>query len=132
MRRDEYELATKAVHEVADLTVNDFLPTARTLIFGYDLDRTTVHVYYKDGAIHCLRYHPGRAPDDPDIVVVSYSRGESLPAEPLVPTKRAYPARTDFATAMAMKRLGHPLTFTNYRDDELARIDDEGYYGHVI
>lgn len=90
---------------------------SRTLVYGYDLDRTTVHVWLE-------------VPEDPQIGVIRYTEHDGMtiefrevrpewPVDMLAPSKRAYPESTDYNFAVLMKDRGAPLSFTtpDYESD---------------
>lgn len=83
--------------------------TDRTLVHGYTIERDTVHVYLLDGRIHLYTYKY----DKQTLIHVS---GETLPAEDLVPAKRAYPQYTDLDFAKVMRDLGAALCFTTWSE----------------
>ena len=95
----------------------------RTLLYGYDIDRRTWHVYQKDGEIRRLIYTS--IPKD-DIL----SWGETLDATTLVPNKRLYPEACDFIFCLELRRLEIPMTFTTFGG---TRVDpDRQFHGRII
>jgi hypothetical protein len=80
----------------------------RTLLYGYDCDRRTWHVYQEDGHIHRAVYITSNR--QPDI----YERNCELDAETLVPNKRLYPEACDYMFCERLKALGIYLSFTTY------------------
>jgi hypothetical protein len=119
MLQSEFEQLRQVRAVPTTLSVEDVAGPDRTLIYGYDLDRTTVHVYLKGGLLHCVRYRSDRQ-------IVSHESGEALEAERLRPSKRAYPARTDYAAAVAMAKIDCALSFTTFEE---VPVGEDGYYG---
>jgi hypothetical protein len=97
----------------------------RTLLYGYDCDRRSWHVYQKDGHIHRAIYiTSNRLPEVHD-------QNCELDAETLVPNKRLYPEACDFEFCLKLKALGIPLPFTTY--GSLApRPDGTVFFGKVF
>lgn len=128
MLQDEYEAYRASKHEDAIvLSVDDVAAGGdRTLIYGYDLERDTIHVYLKDGEIHYVR---SRGASGQRGGVADYQHGKTLPASLLSPSKRAYPARTDYVAAQRMAALGCDLCFTTFEEVELP---ESGFYGMVV
>ncbi|WP_316200986.1 MULTISPECIES: hypothetical protein [unclassified Bradyrhizobium] len=81
---------------------------ARTLLYGYNKDRESWHVYQKDGELHLLIYRDDFSPP------VFHGHGSELPAENLVPNKRLYPEACDFEFCLRLRRLGVLMTFTTF------------------
>lgn len=118
MRLEQYEalikvLAKKTVssNDLADLT-------PRTLVYGYDVDRSTRHVYIDEqGLIHAVVY-------DYDKLLKSHAFG-AVPMEACRPSKRAYPEKTDYEFAKLLAAADTELCFTTF-DDSVAVKD---FYG---
>ncbi|MGJ4945150.1 hypothetical protein ACQR1W_31635 [Bradyrhizobium sp. HKCCYLS1011] len=81
---------------------------ARTLLYGYNVDRLSWHVYQLDGWLHHAIYmgDNGRAE--------FHDCGDKLLASSLSPNKRLYPEACDFAFCRKLKLLGVHLSFTTY------------------
>lgn len=79
----------------------------RVLCEGYTLERWTFLVDL-DGDEIVKTIFAG------DEMIVE--RKAEFPAEELRPSKRAYPARTDYIFAVLMRQAGAPLSFTRYPD----------------
>lgn len=101
----------------------------RTLVYGYTLDRDTFHAYVFDGEIHVVTYQ-GHYDDSP-AHVVRHLHGTQVAFDALVPSKRAYPNRTDYGFAVTMRAAGFPLSFTTW-DPEPQRCLDDPYWGLVL
>ncbi|MCA1379476.1 hypothetical protein I6F34_01405 [Bradyrhizobium sp. BRP05] len=84
----------------------------RTLLYGYDCDRATWHIYQKDGELHRVIYRPSDLDSrtKPEV----HDHGPALDAETLSPNKRLYPEACDFDFCAKLKALGVHLSFTTY------------------
>ena len=97
----------------------------RTLIYGYDVDRVTIHVYIENERISYYRY--SRSGEFMDF------RNDERWHDPeyLVPNKRAYPEATDFEFATILARIGHPITFTTWGILR-SQPNSEKYHGRTM
>ncbi len=102
----------------------------RTLLFGYDHERVTWHLYIRNHDIFLHRYSPLQ--DTIDLINVSTTtRMRSVLQAAIIPNKRLYPEACDFEFCQWVKLQGLTLTFTTY--GSLARSRNEnGYYGEII
>lgn len=104
----------------------------RTLLYGYDLDRTTVHTYLQDEVVHVVRFHPPSFDDAQNVVRVrSYEQSETLPVGLLIPSKRSYPESCDFEFTLWLMDHGFDPNFTTYgkrRSDPTPYAPFEAYY----
>lgn len=82
--------------------------TDRTLLYGYDSDRHTTHVYLQDGLIHY--YKPYTYSDSAPYHVAS----PSWDAEMIVPVKRTYPALCDAEFCALLLSKGISPNFTSW------------------
>lgn len=78
----------------------------RTLLYGYDCDRNTYHVYLKDDLVHLAVYKYG------DATVSAITEFEQL--RDLVPNKRLYPESCDYEFCKFLKEAGVYLSFTTH------------------
>lgn len=93
---------------LADELVNR---TARTLLYGYDSDRNTWHVYLDAaGVLHKVVYLGGAC-----ALCLSHEAGR-LPDATLIPNKRLYPQHCDFEACLLLQRAGVSLPFTTWAD----------------
>jgi hypothetical protein len=100
-----------------------FAGVDRTLLFGFNLDRTTFHVYLKDGQIRRVIYnHQG---------VIDFQSQETWEAVSLVPDKRAYPERTDGHFARLMLHHGIAVPYTTFDEDAYEHAKDQLFHGLV-
>lgn len=67
-----------------------------TLLYGYDHDRTTVHVYRKDNLIHLFKYSLKQ--------FISHETFTTVEARKLIPSKRSYTDRSSFTFALLLKQ----------------------------
>lgn len=61
-----------------------------TLIYGYDVNRNTIHVYVKDGKFFYLSYPYSLDSNS----ISSFVSNESIPISSLIPSKRVYSDRS--------------------------------------
>lgn len=88
--------------------------TKGTLLYGYDVDRNSFHVYLSGGRLHLLVYKGDR--------VVSYEADSEWLAMRLSPNKRAYPESTDRQFADLMAARGVVIPFTTWDEQREARV----------
>lgn len=107
----------------------------RTLIFGYDCDRNTFHVYIdpKDQLIHVALYSERfSAPDqDAGALILSHTFGVDGGAsenKQFLPNKRIYGESCDFEFCMLLKQRGETLPFTTF-DAEKAGVRQNMHKG---
>lgn len=113
----------RMINSVADVLNIDHLQNKqpRTLLFGFDSDRATVHVYL-------CRF-------EKRIVTAIYGGYENISPQErtiqsnkdYIPTKRLYPDKCDFEFCKLLTERGVPMTFTNYQDSK-----DEQFYGTIL
>jgi hypothetical protein len=116
-----------SVSELSDLT-------PRTLIFGYDTDSKSFHVYLGvDRLIHVVRY-TSRAIGYDTGLILFHSHGESggvtKPSD-FVPNKRVYPESCDLEFCKLLRTYGVSVPFTKYTEgaDEQRRNKFGSYAG---
>lgn len=96
----------------------------RTLLYGYTCQRSTFHVYLKDGEIKVAIY---KRLEDMWEWKVEYNNE-------YIPDKRIYPERTDFEfISLLMQRgvdvMSHML---EWHDAANVTLKENGYYGHIL
>jgi len=92
----------------------------RTLIYGYDIDRYTYHLYLKDCAFHKVIYKL----DD----MVSHVESDSLPIVECIPDKRVYPECCDYEFSVLLLKNGIEIPYTNYND----KREQSKLYGKLV
>lgn len=92
--------------------------TDRTLLYGYNCDRDTWHVYLEGGKIHSVIYTYDGEPTELTI----RSNFD------YVPDKRLYPARCDYEFCELLKKNDVPLPFTTFEEVKLKGT----YYGEIL
>ena len=103
MTQDEYDILSHATPEDHSVSVSELADkTDRTLLYGYDFERNTVHVYLKDGLIHWLSCGVHRSAE-------TWEEGTHL-----VPLKRVYPSLSDFAFASLLKSKDIGVSYTTF------------------
>jgi hypothetical protein len=123
MNREEFENTKRnppvdTIIEARELTGNN-----RTLLYGYDTQRVTWHVYLKNGEIHRVIYKPG---DDDSI---SHQHSKVWSAASLIPNKRAYPERTDGEFTRLIRGKGLEIWFTTFNDDTYEQVKGNTFHG---
>lgn len=118
MRLEEYEALQQGLVKKT-VSSNDLANlTPRTLVYGYDVDRSTRHVYLDEkGLIHAVVY-------DHDKLLKLHAFG-AVPIEVCRPSKRAYPERTDYEFAKLLATADNELCFTTFDDS----VSDKNFYG---
>lgn len=109
----------KLVHASSKTVVIDDLEdkSDRTLLYGYELDRTTKHVYLKDGKIFVVIYGYGEPPRE-----IGVEDNESY-----IPRKRIYPEKSDYEFCKLLVERGYSLTFLPFDDS----AKETQFYGKI-
>lgn len=121
MTKEDYEkyknTSAKSTVSMADMSDPS---AAKTLLYGYTLDRYSFHVYtLGDGHIYLYIYkYEGKT--------FHYRKAKSFDMRDLVPCKRTYPSATDFEFASFFKKNGIDISFTSLDDRE--QVD---FYGEI-
>ena len=123
MTQEEYnELsnhwATKSRINVSMLTNKN----SRTLIYGYDLDRNTFHLYLEDCKFHLVYYNGN------EYIQGSIFTGFEIDPVICIPGKRTYPEVCDFEFCKLLKSFDISLNFTTFDD----KREIKQYYGKLI
>lgn len=102
--------------------VNEISGPDRTLMFGYNCNRDTFHLYWMNGAIHSVYYNwtTKRLADFPLIFK------EKILASICVPNKRVYPARCDYEFCKLLLSKGVYIPFTTFEE---VKPETKIYYG---
>lgn len=124
MNREEFENLDRS--EAPRLVgVGDLLNRSdRTLLYGYDVDRNSWHVYLLGGEIHLLVRGQRNT--------IFFDAEPSWVAEQLVPNKRVYPESTDKQFAELLFDRGAPMTFSRWSDERAERVRDLAFHGPVL
>lgn len=112
MTKDELELLKNEI-DVSPMVNISELPAGYegTLVYGYDCDRNTVHVYVKAGQIHAVTYNSAGE-------IVSHVFGEEVYTGTCKPSKRAYRQNTQYFFASLMAKKGYDLSITEGNENE--------------
>jgi hypothetical protein len=102
---------------VSDLTDQ----SNRTLIYGYDCDRHTFHLYIKDRQFHVHYYVMKKT--------LSHSCTESLDIRACIPDKRVYPESCDYEFCQLLKYRDVGIPFTTYDRVRAKRLKRRKYHG---
>ena len=122
MTKEEVDLLRGVIAPDPKIRVDDLTDQSdRTLLYGYTLDRDTFHVYLKDGIMHRVIYSFKR-------YIVDHIEGEELDAHDLSPCKRAYPERTDFEFAKALRIRDVHVSLTTFTEG----VEKAQYYGLTL
>lgn len=121
MTEEQLEMLNK-VELMDDLvTINDLTDKSdRTLLFGYDCDRVTFHIYIKDEEIHNVYYGGYNADKIEKFLAVTN--------EDYIPDKRLYPNCCDYEFCSLLTSRKIYLPFTTYD----SKRDKKKYYGEVL
>ena len=93
----------------------------RTLLYGYELDRSSTHIYMKDGEIHYNNYNN----DGGNHYIVKSIYSEHIPE------KRTYPESTDSEFLDALSRFNIDVCFTTYDQDRADKLKGKNFHGEV-
>jgi len=112
-------------NEEKSFSIKDFLNVAdRTLLYGYTLERQTVHVYIKDREVHYFEY-------DLNGDTLFHKSGKFDYLDELIPSKRAYPESTDPEFLSILVKNGLDNCFTTYDQERYEKIKDKEYQGLI-
>lgn len=119
------EARTTATATANYISVDDLAEGDRTLLYGYNCQRETFHVYLADGLIHRLIYKSS----DP---CISYERGPELEASLLRPDKRGYSERCDGDFVSLMDRRGLKISLSPFNEETHAKTKDNQFHGKTF
>lgn len=123
MKEDEFtELRNKA--NIPSLEAKSCLKdlTPRTLIWGFDCERNSFHVYLDfDQTINVVRY------DNATNVVSVKLESDGIKPGMCIPDKRVYPEACDAEFCAVLKDAGISIPFTSYNRDR--KIDGVSFHG---
>jgi len=92
----------------------------RTLLYGYNLNRDTLHVYLcKRGFIHIYIYNTNED--------ISYDYTRAAEISELIPSKRLYPECCDLEVCRKLKKWGYELPFTSFNKERERKM----FYGKI-
>lgn len=108
------------------ITINDLKDKSdRTLLYGYDCDRKTCHLYLDNGKFIFVRYDGVYG----DVYnVTGLDKIESSDLVEIVPNKRLYPERCDYEFCALLTKYCCNYTFTNFNEN----ISEQQYYGMTV
>lgn len=123
MNQLEYSLLKNIkIDEASIIKIEDLKNTNdRTLIWGYDLERNSVHVYIKNKKFFkvCYSY--------PDVLIY-FTQGYTIDAIGCIPSKRIYPEASDLEFCEILVKRGISLAFTTFDEKRL----EQQYYGALL
>lgn len=91
----------------------------RTLIYGYDCDRRTFHVYLKDEQIYIVRYN----------YMEGITKLEAFSNHDYIPNKRVYAQYSDFEFCKLLKNKYIHIPFSSYTEPIREATP---YFGNII
>ena len=107
MKENEYLDIMNMKENVELVTANHLKNKSdRTLLYGYDCDRNTFHVYLKDENIHVVKYNSSKI-----LTVLNVFSNEDY-----VPNKRVYPQYSDFEFCKLLIEKDVYIPFSNYEE----------------
>ena len=122
MTKDEYE--NMRIENLKSTVRVDELKNQedRTLIWGYTMDRDSVHVYIKGGILYAYAYDNNKSE-------MWYKYGEELDIQEagIVPSKRLYPECCDKEFCELLYGKGESLPFTTFN----SKRELKQFYGKV-
>lgn len=80
-----------------------------TLLYGYDINRNTRHVYFMDGLIHVVVYNLQKE-------VFDIIKAPEIECRNIIPNKRIYPESSLFAFIKLIKEKGVHVSITTFND----------------
>lgn len=98
----------------------------RTLLYGYTIDRKTVHLYLKDKEFHYLVYED-YTNDNVKTFKYTLLGKEIKYIYNFIPSKRAYPECCDIEFSYLIKKAGYDIPFTGF--NELREVKQ--FYGKL-
>lgn len=96
--------------------------TDRTLLFGFNYENMTHHVYLKDGVIHTVRYMLDKEVHEHPV----FDNTNYLPG------KRTYPTRSDFEFCLKLQHVGMDPCYTTYDKREFDMKRYGVYFGRTL
>ena len=108
MNEAEYEQLKQHRKSIKGSDLKDKTP--RTLIYGYNMERESVHVYLNSDGVICMAYGDERN-------VRHFTEEETENNRDYIPSKRAYVECTDLEFAKLLKEAGECISFTTPNRD---------------
>jgi len=125
MTKEEYEILgskrkNSAIH-ISSLKNSN----PRTLLYGYDFDRNSVHLYLKGVWFTYVRYNNhGDLLEQKDMYDIPIAAGHCY----YIPNKRVYWEMSDFEFCLLLKEGGVPIYFTNSNGN----VVPQQFYGKTL
>lgn len=100
----------------------------RTLIYGYDIERNSKHIYLLDGKINTVIYN------NQDKIIESFARDERTIARLCIPNKRCYSESCDyeFVKLLCEKGFREELCLLAYNEERAKRLENQKFHGKLI
>lgn len=128
LERDTAKNRIASILHALLVRIEEFPREGRTLLYGYDCDRNTCHVYLPDGwdEIVSVRYDAsGTILDTFRFIFADPEKSSIVSASNLIPNKRLYPEACDFDLCCLLAEYGYRLPFTAYTE----RASDGKFWG---
>ena len=109
MNIEQYKSLVLPTPVIQYVNVNEISGPDRTLMYGYNTNRDTFHLFWKDNIIHSIYYNSTAH----RILsrVLYYDKIEALKC---VPDKRVYPERCDYEFCKLLYSKGINIPFTTF------------------
>lgn len=122
MNANQYELLQSKKISISLDKMKDL--KNRTLIYGYDCDRNSFHLYLKDKMFCLLRYSSTN--------IISYQKGYFLLPNNCIPNKRVYPESCDFEFCELLNDYGISIPFTIFNTQRAKNLKRRKYHGLTV
>lgn len=122
--KEEYLKAIEVESEIIEkkFSINDLdNKEDRTLLYGYNTDRTDVHLFVKNGDLYLESNNE-----------VNLITEEGIKYNLIKPSKRAYPESTDLEFLNHMVKKGEYISFTTYNEERYKKVKDKTFHGKIV
>ncbi|HUS50109.1 MAG TPA: hypothetical protein VMZ91_08080 [Candidatus Paceibacterota bacterium] len=99
----------------------------RTLVYGYDLERNTFHLYLKDNLFHRIIYNDKISDKIPTTIIDEDYNLENIELHGCIPSKRVYPECSDSDFCKILISRGICVPFTKFTE----RKENKIFYGYI-
>ena len=121
VNKSEYEKIQSVVNIKPTISVEEVSGEPRTLLWGYNFERHSWHVYWKNESIYLWIYSNEK--EDGEFFEVS----DSIDPHLLIPPKRLYPEACDYEFCRLLVFKGCDLCFTTLND----KREKKQFYGRI-
>ena len=128
MKKEEVKIVIDMECAPAVIGIGDMLnKSPRTLLYGYNQDSETYHVYMREGLIYRVLYWGSSNNTTSTPIVRDFDT--TIEIAHCNPGKRLYPERCDFEFCKLVSAAGGDLPFTTFNDSIEQGLQ---YYGKVF